>query len=365
MPAAPPADTQVTFESRRRAADALARAGRTEEAVERYLELVREYAGRGRLSRAIGVFQSLLALDSGRGATQLALAALFAVPQAPGSSEVDELARTPIFAGLDRDTVLSLLSTLGRRSVSPGETIVREGEPGDAMYVIVNGLVHVVRHAEGGEPRVVDEMEEGDFFGEMALVSRAPRLATVVADTECELLELDRARFEHLAEAHPSVLEVAQRFYKRRLLSNLLRASPLFGLLSDTARRLLVEAFAVVAHPEGTVLLEMGKPGKGLFVLLRGVCGVSHVREDGSEVPYPAMREGDVFGELSLLRDGQVTATVRTLTPCVVLELRRERFDDLLLSDAAVRERIYALAAERYERTRSLIASDALARRLV
>jgi len=113
------------------------------------------------------------------------------------------------------------------------------------------------------------------------------------------------------------------------------------------------------------VLLEMGEPGKGLFVLLRGACGVFHVREDGSEVPYPAMREGDVFGELSLLRDGQVTATVRTLTPCVVLELRRERFDDLLLTDTAVRERIYALAGERYERTRDLIARDTLARRLV
>jgi cAMP-dependent protein kinase regulator len=233
------------------------------------------------------------------------------------------------------------------------------------MYVIVHGLVHVVRHAEGGEPRVVDEMEEGDFFGEMALVSRAPRLASVVADTECELLELDRARFEHLAQAHPSVAEVAERIYKTRLLTNLLRASPLFGLLSESARRLLVDAFAVKAHPEGTVLLEMGEPGKGLFVLLRGACGVFHVREDGSEVPYPAMREGDVFGELSLLRDGQVTATVRTLTPCVVLELRRERFDDLLLTDTAVRERIYALAGERYERTRDLIARDTLARRLV
>jgi cAMP-dependent protein kinase regulator len=365
MPSAPPADTPVALEARRRAADALARAGHTDEAVERYLELVRDYASRGRLSRAISVFQSLLALDAGRGATQLALAALFAVPQAPGSSDIDDLARTPIFAGLDCDAFRSLLSTLGRRSVSAGETIVREGEPGDAMYVIVHGLVHVVRHGEGGELRIVDEMDEGDFFGEMALVSRAPRLASVVADTECELLELDRARFEHLAEAHPSVVEVAERFYKKRLLTNLLRASPLFGLLSDAARPRLIDALGVKAHPEGTVLLEMGKPGKGLFVLLRGACGVFHVREDGSEVPYPAMHEGDVFGELSLLRDGQVTATVRTLTPCVVLELRRERFDDLLLSDTAVRERIYALAAERYERTRDLIARDALARRLV
>jgi hypothetical protein len=49
----------------------------------------------------------------------------------------------------------------------------------------------------------------------------------------------------------------------------------------------------------------------------------------------------------------------------VVLELRRERFDDLLLTDTAVRERIYALAGERYERTRDLIARDTLARRLV
>jgi CRP-like cAMP-binding protein len=77
------------------------------------------------------------------------------------------------------------------------------------------------------------------------------------------------------------------------------------------------------------------------------------------------MHEGDVFGELSLLHDGLATATVRTLTACVVLELRREWFDELLLGNATVRERIYSLGDERYDRTRNLIAREALEQRLV
>jgi cAMP-dependent protein kinase regulator len=365
MPVDRSAESPSSFEARRRAAEALAHAGRTDEAVERYLELLRDYAARGRLSRAVSVFQSLLALDGGRGATQVALATLFTVPRESGTTEVDELARAPMFAGLDRAAFLSVLSRLERRAITAGETIVREGEPGETMFVITQGTVNVVRQSPGGSPHVVDTMEEGDFFGEIALVSHAPRLATVVAETDGELLVLDRACFERISREHPSIGAAAERLYKARLLTNLLRASPLFGLLPEATRARLIEVFTVQTYPASAALLEMGKPGKGLFVLLRGQCGVFHPREDGSEASYPTMHEGDVFGELSLLNDGIATATVRTLVPCVLLELRREWFDELLLSHGQVRDRIYALGGERHQRTRDLIAGDALARRLV
>ncbi len=360
-----PPPKSVPIEARRRAADVLAQSGRTDEAVAQYLELVHEYVRRGRLSRAVSVVQALLALDDSRSATQIAVSALFAAPTESSTASLDELARTPIFAGLPREAFESVLATLGRRTVPEGEVIVREGERGDAMFVIVEGLVQIVRRSPIGFSRVVDEMGEGDFFGEMALVSHAPRLATVIAETECELLELDRARFESLTQAHPSIRNVAERFYKARLLSNLLRASPLFSLLPEDARARLVDVFALQSHPEGFVFLEMGKPGKGLFVLLRGECGVFHHRDDGSETAHPSMKEGDVFGELSLLHDGVATATVRALTPCVVLELRRECFDEVILSHPEVRERIYAIAGARSQRTRDLIALEAPEKHIV
>jgi hypothetical protein len=97
-----PPPKSVPIEMRRRAADALVQAGRTHEAVEQYLELVREYVRRGRLSRAVSVVQALLALDDSRSATQIAIGTLFAAPQDPTAATLEDLARTPIFAGLPR-----------------------------------------------------------------------------------------------------------------------------------------------------------------------------------------------------------------------------------------------------------------------
>jgi CRP-like cAMP-binding protein len=77
------------------------------------------------------------------------------------------------------------------------------------------------------------------------------------------------------------------------------------------------------------------------------------------------MREGDVFGEIALLQGGPVTASVRTATPCVVLGLSREWFDELLLANPGVREALYKLASRRLERTREIIAKDTLDERLV
>jgi cAMP-dependent protein kinase regulator len=208
-------------------------------------------------------------------------------------------------------------------------------------------------------------MGEGEFFGEMALVTRSARFASVVALTDGELLVVHRDRLDEITRAHPSVGEVVSRFYKRRLLGNVLRANALLGLLPDAMMQTIMDVFQVQSLPPSTPLLTEGAPGKGLFVLLRGECDVFHRRADGTEASYPPMREGDMFGELSLLHDGVATASVRTRTSCVVLELKREWFDELLLSQPSVRERLYEIAGERAQRTLDLLARETLQKRLV
>ncbi len=82
-----------------------------------------------------------------------------------------------------------------------GASIVREGEPGDAAFVILEGEAKVVR--PGG--RVIHRLLPGDFFGEISLLDGGPRTATVVAETPMTLLGLDRAHFRGLIENEPSV----------------------------------------------------------------------------------------------------------------------------------------------------------------
>jgi CRP-like cAMP-binding protein len=62
----------------------------------------------------------------------------------------------------------------------------------------------------------VREMSDGDFFGEMSIMTGNPRSATVTASSYCELLELDRQTLNQIAAAHPNVRVVLQEFYKKR-----------------------------------------------------------------------------------------------------------------------------------------------------
>jgi F420-non-reducing hydrogenase small subunit len=85
-----------------------------------------------------------------------------------------------------------------------GETICREGDPGDTMYVIQSGAVEVSRQS-GGESLVLAILEQGDLFGEMALVDQQPRSATVKTITRTRLLPLTRSSFIDRATEDPEI----------------------------------------------------------------------------------------------------------------------------------------------------------------
>jgi cAMP-dependent protein kinase regulator len=366
--------------AREHAAEIFARLGRSDRAIEHYQVLVGKYAAEGHLMRAIAVCQLILALDPAHAETQATLADLFADRDSPypavrlpdamtraATPVVDPttIARVPLFSDLGRDAFVSIVDKLKTRRVRAGETIVEEGEAGSSLFAIARGAVRVVRRAEGREPRVVAEMCEGEFFGEMSLVSGAPRFATVVAVGPGELLELQQSDLEAIARQHPSFGDVVGRFYKERLLANILRASPIFGLVADAQRGVLADILRVESHPAGRVLLEQGAPGKGFFLLLRGRCDVFHRTEDGREMYYPPMHEGDVFGELSLLQNCAVTANVRTGTACVVLAMTQQWFDELLLQNGQARAALYELAGTRFQRTREIVFREELEKRLI
>jgi voltage-gated potassium channel len=111
------------------------------------------------------------------------------------------VARVPLFAGLDAPSIAELVGLLRARTVAGGATVVRKGDRGDAMYLIASGAVDV--QTAGGPKRLA----EGDFFGEMALLTRAPRSATVTAVRSTDLLVLDADDFLRLIDRLPNVRE--------------------------------------------------------------------------------------------------------------------------------------------------------------
>lgn len=127
---------------------------------------------------------------------------LDATPKLDLKLELPELvARVPIFSGLTPERVAAIARLLKPRLVLPGEMIVRRGERGEAMFFIASGAVHVL--VPGLDEPV--KLGTGDFFGEMALLSRKPRNADVRAVGYCQLLQLDERDFRRFLQKDPDL----------------------------------------------------------------------------------------------------------------------------------------------------------------
>jgi NTE family protein/lysophospholipid hydrolase len=136
-------------------------------------------------------------------------------PPAPPSIDPREiLAATPLFGGLPADDLAALAACCRRRDVAAGQLVLREGGPGDALYVLVRGRLRV----DAGE-RALHEIRPGGLFGEIAVVTRKPRTTSIYAVRDSELLVLPAAAFEELVERKPDVLREVSRVIVDRLLT--------------------------------------------------------------------------------------------------------------------------------------------------
>ena len=110
------------------------------------------------------------------------------------------LRESSLFTGLSGEELYPVGEIAQITMFSPGNTVVREGDPGDALFVVARGTLRVVR-----DGKAVGELGRGGTFGEMALLDGAPRAATVEAVTDAELLRVPRGEFEALLDESPEL----------------------------------------------------------------------------------------------------------------------------------------------------------------
>ncbi|HYJ14363.1 MAG TPA: cyclic nucleotide-binding domain-containing protein, partial [Candidatus Limnocylindria bacterium] len=118
----------------------------------------------------------------------------------------DTILGVTIFSGLSREDVAKILGKLEERSFTAGETIIRQGDQGDAFYLIQTGAVQVVVDGGAGNSEIIAILGPRDWVGEMALFSGEPRSATIVAVKDSTLWRLSRQEWDDLIEKHPSLL---------------------------------------------------------------------------------------------------------------------------------------------------------------
>lgn len=121
------------------------------------------------------------------------------------STTADHLEHVPVFAPLSDDEINQLAQAAIRRVFAPGEAIVRKGQEGGSMFVIIRGSVKV-QLPDGDGMRTINQLGPNDFFGEISLLTGEPRTANVIADEETDVMQIRKSAVKPIFDANPELL---------------------------------------------------------------------------------------------------------------------------------------------------------------
>jgi CRP/FNR family transcriptional regulator len=118
---------------------------------------------------------------------------------------IDMLAHIPLFCELSPRELRKLAGTAVQRSYPAGRVIVRQGEPGVGLYVLIRGRAHVQQQGAEGSPRQIALIGSNEVFGELALLDNAPRSASVIAEEDTSTLVIPIFDFRALLHDDPDI----------------------------------------------------------------------------------------------------------------------------------------------------------------
>mmetsp|Transcript_17735 Transcript_17735/g.26566 ORF Transcript_17735/g.26566 Transcript_17735/m.26566 type:complete len:756 (-) Transcript_17735:132-2399(-) len=259
------------------------------------------------------------------------------------------LRKVPILSNLSEEELGKVHKACTKFSVKARQVIFKQGEPGDAFYIIQKGSCKVLHTSNQGQTREVARLKEGDYFGEGALLNRAPRGASVVAAEESILLTWKREAFKKLfptlnvnfakrmAISAEDDLLGASRFKppqeaKRKKskgvsikIASVMTENPMFMALTDHVINDVIKAMYKLTIKKGHSPIEQGDTGDLLYIVESGsFCVIRNGIVVGS------LGSWSLFGELALMYNAPRAATVTALADSQVWVVDRFTFRRIL-----------------------------------
>src|SRR5438309_6360157 len=237
------------------------------------------------------------------------------------AKDVDLLRRSDLFRFLPEEHFEKIRPLLQEERHDFGDLIVKQGEPANAFYILISGRARVVKSgANNGEEIVLATLRPGDSFGEAALTEGGTRTATVRCSTSVEVLRLDRAEFLALTETAPEFKEYMQVTRRARTLQSFLYEFSNFGRLPTPALREVIEKLERVQFRKGNLIIKEGDSAGPMYILEKGRAR-AFTQNNGAQVNLAFYRDGDFFGELSILNGSPRAASVEAYSDCDLLAL--------------------------------------------
>lgn len=237
----------------------------------------------------------------------------------------------PLFGELQAQEVAQILAKLEVRKFSPETFICLEGEMGESMFIVSEGIVEVQTKDEQNKKIILAGLKGGDFFGEYSMVTQLPRNASVVSKTEVELLEISRKDFILISKEYPKIWVTLEAYLLERFMDTLCQKSSVFSALSPLERKMLSKKVKVKKIESQDVVMEEGSEGSEMFFVKSGQFEIFST-DQGHKIGLGEVGVGGHFGEIAMLTGKQRTATVKAKTAgellCLTKDDARETFKE-------------------------------------
>jgi len=238
------------------------------------------------------------------------------------------LRRASAFRFLSDEHFAALEPLLKEEEYAFGDVIVKQGDPADSFYVLMRGRARALKIKDDREEIPLGVLKPGDSFGEAALLDGGIRNATVRCSTSVELVRIDRNEFLQLLQQVPELRQYIEMTGRNRALQSFLYQFSNFGRLPAPALRGMIEKLTPVDVAKDELIIRQGDSAGPMYVIEKGRARV-FIGTNSTEKNLAFYREGDFFGELSILNGSPRAASVQAFTDCQLLALGPEAVLDL------------------------------------
>ena len=255
----------------------------------------------------------------------------------------DFLTSTELFRGLDRERLRLIARKIQALHAPAGEVILKEGDQGAELFLIVSGEIEVAVPNPKSAVRI--SLGPGQSVGEVGFLTGLRRSATASAATDAQLFRLSRDDFDEIAQSDPNLHEeISQRIVRhlRRLhLSTALRSSDTFGSLGEDVLIDMELELEFIGLTADDVLFHRGDPGNDFFFVVNGRLRVSSTAEPGNsdnlqERVVAELGPGDTVGEMAVLTGETRAATVSAVRDSQLARLSRQGFQRLVAKHPSI-----------------------------
>jgi HlyB family type I secretion system ABC transporter len=239
------------------------------------------------------------------------------------TQDAETVRRSSVFRYLSDEHFAALKPLLQEEHYEFGDVIVKQGDPADSFYILTHGRARAVKVKEDGEEIPLGLLKPGDGFGEAALSVGGMRSATVRGSTSVDVLRIHRDDFLTLVQQVPDLKRYIEMTGRSRALQSFLYQFSNFGRLPATALRSMIDKLTPVGVAKGDLIIREGDAAGPLYVIEKGRAR-AFAGVNGRERNLAFYREGDFFGELSILNGAPRAASVEASTDCQLLALEPE-----------------------------------------